>query len=138
MYAIIKSGGKQYKISPGEILKVEALDIEKGKNITFDEVLMLCNKNKIEIGKPLLKNVAVVAKVLENKKDKKVLIFKKRRRHNSRRLNGHRQSISVVQINNISLNGKPLVVDKKEVTKTVKEKKDTKVNKLTKDKKDGA
>jgi len=108
MFAIIKTGGKQYRITPGEILKIEALEIKKGKEVTFEEVLMFSNNNKTEIGRPILKNISVTAKVLENKKNKKILIFKKRRRHNSRRLNGHRQNISVVQISNISVDGKPI------------------------------
>ncbi len=131
MFAIIKTGGKQYRITPGEILKIEALEIKKGKEVTFEEVLMFSNNNKTEIGRPILKNISVTAKVLENKKNKKILIFKKRRRHNSRRLNGHRQNISVVQISNISVDGKPINSQNKS-KKNVEQKKAKKV--IVKDK----
>ena len=131
MFAIIKTGGKQYRITPGEILKIEALEIKKGKEVTFEEVLMFSNNNKTEIGRPILKNISVTAKVLENKKNKKILIFKKRRRHNSRRLNGHRQNISVVQISNISVDGKPINSQNKS-KKNVAQKKAEKV--IVKDK----
>ena len=78
----------------------------KKSNIIFKEVLMFKNDASYELGSPFLKNVEVKGKILENKKDKKIIVFKKRRRHNSRRKNGHRQSLSVVQIEEISVNGK--------------------------------
>ena len=106
MFAVIKSGGKQYKVALGTILKLEKVNIEKSNNITFKEVLMVKNDTSYELGAPFLKNVEVKGKVLENKKDKKIIVFKKRRRHNSRRKNGHRQNLSVIQIEEISVNGK--------------------------------
>ena len=120
MFVIIKTGGKQYKIQPGDIVKLELLDDEKGKKVTFNDVLACNHDGKDLIGSPFLKNVAVKGEILENKKGKKVIVFKKRRRHNSRRLNGHRQSISVVKINEIILDGKPIV--SKKVTKIVEKK----------------
>ena len=120
MFVIIKTGGKQYKIQPGDIVKLELLGDEKGKKVTFNDVLACNHEGKDLIGSPFLKNVEVKVEILENKKGKKVIVFKKRRRHNSRRLNGHRQSISVVKINEIILDGKPIV--SKKVTKIVEKK----------------
>ena len=106
MFAVIKSGGKQYKIALGSILKLEKIDAEKNNSVVFKEVLMIKNETSYELGSPFLSNVEVKGKILENKKDKKVIVFKKRRRHNSRRKNGHRQNLSIVQIEEISVNGK--------------------------------
>ena len=106
MFAVIKSGGKQYKVALGTILKLEKVNVEKSSNIIFKEVLMFKNDASCELGAPFLKTVEVKGKVLENKKDKKIIVFKKRRRHNSRRKNGHRQSLSVIQIEEILVNGK--------------------------------
>ena len=106
MFAVIKSGGKQYKVALGAILKLEKIDKKKNSDVLFTEVLMINNEASNELGTPFLKNVEVKGKILENKKDKKLIIFKKRRRHNSRRKNGHRQSISIVKIEEIIVNGK--------------------------------
>ena len=105
MFAVIKSGGKQYKVALGSILKLEKLDTRKNNNVVFKEVLMVKNDKSYEVGAPFLENAEVKGKVLENKRDKKIIVFKKRRRHNSRRKNGHRQSLSIVQIEEISING---------------------------------
>ena len=120
MFVIIKTGGKQYKIQPGDIVKLELLGDEKGKKVTFNDVLACNHEGRDLIGSPFLKNVEVKGEILENKKGKKVIVFKKRRRHNSRRLNGHRQGISVVKINEVILDGKPIVA--KKVTKVVEKK----------------
>ena len=120
MFVIIKTGGKQYKIQPGDIVKLELLGDEKGKKVTFNDVLACNHEGKDLIGSPFLKNVEVKGEILENKKSKKVIVFKKRRRHNSRRLNGHRQGISVVKINEVILDGKSIVA--KKVTKIVEKK----------------
>ncbi len=106
MFAVIKSGGKQYKVALGSILKLEKIDKKKNSDVLFTEVLMINNEASNELGTPFLKNVEVKGKILENKKDKKLIIFKKRRRHNSRRKNGHRQCISIVKIEEIIVNGK--------------------------------
>ena len=116
MFAVIKTGGKQYKVALGTILKLEKVNIEKSNNIVFKEVLMVKDDTSYELGSPFLKNVEVKGRVLENKKDKKIIVFKKRRRHTSRRKNGHRQNLSVVQIEEISVNGKSF---KSEKTKKV-------------------
>tara|TARA_B100001094_G_scaffold267933_1_gene271445 strand:+ start:337 stop:765 length:429 start_codon:yes stop_codon:yes gene_type:complete len=120
MFVIIKTGGKQYKIQPGDIVKLELLGDEKGKKVTFNDVLACNHEGRDLIGSPFLKNVEVKGEILENKKGKKVIVFKKRRRHNSRRLNGHRQGISVVKINEVILDGKPIVA--KKITKIVEKK----------------
>ena len=106
MFAVIKSGGKQYKVALGSILKLEKIDQKESSDVIFREVLMVKNEASYELGTPYLKNVEVKGKILENKKDKKIIVFKKRRRHNSRRKNGHRQNLSVVQIEEIIVNGK--------------------------------
>ncbi len=118
MFAVIKSGGKQYKVALGTILKLEKIDAKKSSDIIFKEVLMVKNDTSYELGSPYLKNVEVKGKVLDHKKDKKVIVFKKRRRHNSRRKNGHRQNLSVVQIEEISVNGKSFKneIHKKKIT----------------------
>ena len=125
MFVIIKTGGKQYKIQPGDIVKLELLGTDKGKKITFNDVLACNHEGKDIIGSPFLKNVEVKGEILENKRGKKVIVFKKRRRHNSRRLNGHRQGISVVKINEVILDGKAIKAKKvtKEKSKEVLEKK---------------
>ena len=113
MFVVIKNGGKQYKVQTGDIVKLDYLGQDKGKTLSLKEVLACNVDNKDYIGSPFLNNVEVKIEILENKKDKKVLVFKKRRRHNSRRLNGHRQSLSVVKVNDILLDGKSIGVDKK-------------------------
>ena len=119
MFVVIKNGGKQYKVQTGDIVKLDYLGQDKGKTLNLKEVLACNVDNKDYIGTPFLNNVEVKIEILENKKDKKVLVFKKRRRHNSRRLNGHRQSLSVVKINDILLDGKSIGKNKKvSVTKT--------------------
>jgi large subunit ribosomal protein L21 len=97
MYAIIKTGGKQYKVAKDEILKVEKLAGEAGSEVAFEEVLMLDDK----VGTPTVKGAKVTAEILEQKKDKKVIIFKKKRRQGYRRKNGHRQNLSVIKIKEI-------------------------------------
>ena len=106
MFVIIKNGGKQYKVKSGDIIKLDYLGKDSGNKIVLKEVIACNVDNKDFIGQPYLTNVEVTGEILENKKDKKILIFKKRRRHNSRRLNGHRQSLSVVKITDIVLDGK--------------------------------
>ena len=122
MFAIIKTGGKQYRISPGDILKLESLGGKKGSKVNFTDVMMFNNDKTVLIGSPYLVNVKISATILENKKDKKVLIFKKRRRHNSRRLNGHRQLLTVVKIDDIIVDGK-VIADNSEKKKKVSNKK---------------
>ena len=109
-YAIIKTGGKQYKVKAGEILKIEKLpDSKPDSKIEFNEVLAYGDDKTIEIGTPTVAGAKVEADLIKNVKDRTILIFKKRRRHNSRRKNGHRQEYTMIRINKIfSKDGKVL------------------------------
>lgn len=101
MYAVIKTGGKQYKVSEGEFLKVEKLDGNIGDSIEFAEVLMVGGE-KVAIGAPLVAGATVTARIAAQGKDKKVLVFKSKRRKDSRKLRGHRQERTVLKIEKIS------------------------------------
>ncbi len=98
MYAVIKTGGKQYRVAQGDVLRVEKLDAEAGDVVTFDQVLMIGGEGDALVGAPAVDGASVTAEVLDERKDKKVIIFKKRRRQNYRRKRGHRQWITVVSI----------------------------------------
>ncbi|WP_440937193.1 50S ribosomal protein L21 [Candidatus Pelagibacter sp.] len=101
-YAVIKTGGKQYKVKAGEILKIEKLqDSKPSSKVEFNEILAYGDDKTIEIGAPIISGAKVEAELIENSKNRTVLIFKKRRRHNSRRKNGHRQEFSKIRINKI-------------------------------------
>ncbi len=136
MFVVIKNGGKQYKVQTGDIVKLDYLGQDKGKTLSLKDVLACNVDNKDYIGSPFLNNVEVKIEILENKKDKKVLVFKKRRRHNSRRLNGHRQSLSVVKINDILLDGKSIGVNKKNKVSVAKKGTDSSKKKEINSKKD--
>ena len=109
-YAIIQTGGKQYKVRSGEILKIEKLPNSKpDTKIEFKEILAYGDEKAIEIGAPTVEGAKVEANILKNSKNRTILIFKKRRRQNSRRKNGHRQQYSMIKINKIfSKDGKVL------------------------------
>ena len=109
-YAVIQTGGKQYKVKSGEILKIEKLpDSKPDTKIEFKEILAYGDDKLIEVGSPTVTGAKVEADLVENGKNRTVLIFKKRRRHNSRRKNGHRQQYSLIRINKIfSKDGKVL------------------------------
>ena len=130
-YAVIKTGGKQYKVKSGEILKIEKLpDSKPDSKIEFNEVLAYGDDKTIEIGTPTIEGAKVEADLIKNGKDRTILIFKKRRRHNSRRKNGHRQEFSMVRINKIfSKDGKVLSEAENKVTSVKKVGKETKVEK---------
>lgn len=100
-FAVIKTGGKQYKVAANDVIKIEKLDAAAGDIVTFDEVLMVGDV----IGAPLVEGALVAAELIETKKQKTVIIFKKRRRHNSRRRNGHRQQLTTVRITEILTGG---------------------------------
>ena len=118
-FAVINTGGKQYKVSANDKLRIEKLPQEEGKSIEFKEVLLINNDQDMELGSPLIEGAKVEGKIVKQTKNKTVLIFKKRRRHNSRRKNGHRQKMSVVQITKIFGKGGKLLseVKKTEVKK---------------------
>lgn len=101
MFAVIKTGGKQYKVATNDIILVEKLDAEEGTSITLGDVLMIGDGGNITVGKPSVAGASVVAKVLEQRKGDKVIIFKKNRRHNYRRKRGHRQFVTVLKIEGI-------------------------------------
>ena len=109
-YAVIKTGGKQYKVKSGEILKIEKLpDTKVDTKIEFKEVLAYGDDKTVEVGLPIIQGAKVEANLIKNSKNRTILIFKKRRRQNSRRKNGHRQEYSMVKINKIfSKDGKVL------------------------------
>ena len=129
-YAVIQTGGKQYKVQAGEILKIEKLEISKPESkIEFNKVLAYGDDKNIEIGSPTINGAKVEANLIKNSKNRTILIFKKRRRKNSRRKNGHRQEFSLVRINKIfSKDGKvlseapKLSKPEKKIEKKVKEK----------------
>lgn len=100
MYAVIKTGGKQYKVSAGDLLKVEKLDGAVGETIELNEVLMVGGE-EVKIGTPLLPDAKVSAQIVEQGKDKKILVFKSKRRKNTRKKYGHRQPLTRLKITNI-------------------------------------
>ena len=130
-FAIFETGGKQYKVSASKILEIEKLDAKVGETIKFKNVLLLNDNKNTEIGNPSIDGAIVEAKLLDNVKDRTVLIFHKRRRKHSRKKNGHRQRHSKIQITKIlSKDGKIIdeakIVEKKKITKTeLKDKKKT-------------
>ena len=101
MYAIIKTGGKQYRISPGDVLRVERLPGERGDEVILDQVLLVTDGDAVQVGTPLVANATVRTEILRQGKGKKVLIFKKKRRKNYRRKQGHRQLFTALQVNEI-------------------------------------
>ena len=131
-FAIIETGGKQYKVTASKILEIEKLDIKVGETIKFENVLLLNDNKNTEIGNPKVEGATVEAKLLENVKDRTLLVFHKRRRKHSRKKNGHRQRHSKIQITKILAKGGKVIGEAKivEKKKTVKvEKKDIKKTK---------
>ena len=98
MLAVIKTGGKQYIVSPGKRIKIEKINVKEGKEVTFKEVLLLDNGKKVEIGKPLVKNAKIVGKVLKQARAKKVEIFKYKPKKRYKVKRGHRQHYTEVEI----------------------------------------
>ena len=133
-FAIFETGGKQYKASASKIIEIEKLDVEIGKTIQFKNILLLNDSKTTEIGNPNVEGAVVEAKLLDNVKDRTVLIFHKRRRKHSRKMNGHRQRHSKIQITKIlSKEGKviaeakPIELKEKKVVETKKTKKQKKL-----------
>jgi len=102
MYAVILTGGKQYRVKEGDVLAVEKLDLEPGRKAHFDRVLLIEDGETVQVGTPVLDNAMVLGLVLENFKDEKVLVFKKKRRKQFRRTHGHRQQLTKVRITRIA------------------------------------
>ena len=120
-YAVIKTGGKQYKVKSGEILKIEKLPDSKSESkIEFNEILAYGDDKSIEVGAPKIEGAKVEADLIKNSKNRTVLIFKKRRRQNSRRKNGHRQEYSMIRINKIFSKDGKILSESKKISKTSK------------------
>lgn len=122
MFAVIKTGGKQYRVTENDVLVVEKLAGEAGETVQFDQVLMIGEDGKAPtVGSPLIDKAAVTAEVVKQTRGDKVIIFKKRRRQNSRRKNGHRQDLTLVKITGISATGAKKAPAKKAAPKKAAE-----------------
>ncbi len=106
MFAVIKTGAKQYRVQEGDVLCIEKLNKEKGEKFTFNEVLLVEDGKKTLIGTPFVENALVKAEIIENLKDDKVIVFKKRRREQYKRMRGHRQELTRIKIEEIALGPK--------------------------------
>ena len=127
-FAVMQTGGKQYKVKASDILKIEKIkDSKPESKIEFNEILAYGDDNELEVGSPLVKGAKVEAELLKNSKNRTILIFKKRRRQNSRRKNGHRQQYSLIKIKKIFAKDGAVLSEAKKVekkeTKKVKEEK---------------
>jgi len=122
-YAVIKSGGKQYKVSTGDVILIEKMLGDKGSRITFDEVVMMGEGKTIHTEEPALKTATVTGEVIEQTKGPKIIVFKKKRRHNYRRKQGHKQDLTAVRIKSIDL---------KKITPETKQKEKKENKKVTK------
>ena len=101
MYAIFRSGGRQYEAHPGQVVKVEKISGEVGENVTLDEVLLFSDGEKLQVGRPLIEGVAVKATIIEQGRLPKIVIFKHKRRKDYRKRQGHRQAYTAVRVENI-------------------------------------
>ena len=120
-FAVIQTGGKQYKVKASDILKIEKLKNSKPESkIEFNEVLAYGDDKTLEVGSPLVKGAKVEAELMKNSKNRTVLIFKKRRRQNSRRKNGHRQEYSMIRINKIFSKDGKVLSEAEKISKTSK------------------
>ena len=106
MYAIIESCGKQYKVAEGDIVFFEKLDAEEGKKVTFDNVILVSEEGKVQVGNPYVKGVKVEGKVISHGKGKKIIVFKMKPKKNYRRKQGHRQPYTKVEITSINVGSK--------------------------------
>ena len=126
-YAVIQTGGKQYKVKTSEILKIEKLENPKpSSKIEFKEILAYGDDKKIEVGTPLINGAKVEAELIKSGKNRTILIFKKRRRQNSRRKNGHRQQYSMIRINKIFSKDGKVLSEAEKITKPSKKKEEPK------------
>ncbi len=126
-YAVIQTGGKQYKVRSGEILKIEKLaNLKSDSKIEFKEILAYGDDKIIEVGAPTVQGAKVEANLIKNSKNRTVLIFKKRRRQNSRRKNGHRQQYSMIRINKIFSKDGKVLSEAEKITKPSKKKEESK------------
>ena len=127
-FAVIQTGGKQYKVKSGEILKIEKLsDGKPNSKIEFKEILAYGDDKSIELGNPVVSGAKVEAELLKNSKNRTVLIFKKRRRKNSRRKNGHRQQFSLIRVSKIMSKDGKVLSEAQKITKVSEKKEDKKI-----------
>ncbi|MBV8060006.1 MAG: 50S ribosomal protein L21 [Alphaproteobacteria bacterium] len=98
MFAVVKTGGKQYKVAQGDIIQVEKLAVEAGKSVDLSDVLMLCDNGKVTVGTPVVSGAKVTAEVVSQDRSEKLIVFKKKRRQNYRRKNHHRQEYTTLKI----------------------------------------
>jgi len=105
MFAVVKTGGKQYRVAKDDVIRVEKLEAEAGDTVLLNEVLMISDENGAQTGTPMLPGAVVEAEVVEQTRNKKIIIFKKKRRQNYRRKRGHRQHVTVLRVIDIALDG---------------------------------
>jgi len=103
MYAVLKTGGKEYRVSKGDLIRVEKMEGNVGDPVTLKDVLMVSQEGDVQVGTPLLTHAVVTGEIVQHAKGKKVLIFKMKRRKNYRRLRGHRQTYTYIKVNDISV-----------------------------------
>jgi len=114
MYAVVKTGGKQYRVAKDDKILVEHIDAEEGQKITLDKVMMLGDGDKVTIGSPIVENASVEAEVLSQTRGPKIIVFRRKRRKNHRRIQGHRQDLTLLKITDISSAGKKAAAPKAE------------------------
>ncbi len=136
MYAVIEACGKQYKVTKGDVVFFEKLDVEEGKKVTFDKVVLLSEEGKVEVGAPYVKGIKVEGKVVAHGKGKKIIVFKYKAKKNYRRKQGHRQPYTKVEITAIKLpTAKKEAVAEEKVAETTTKKTATKKTTTAKTKK---
>ena len=145
MFAVIKTGGKQYKVAEEDLVQVEKLDAKTGSKIAFDNVLMVGDSTSSTFGTPLVEGASVSGTVMEQSRENKILVFKRKRRQGYRRLKGHRQQVTLVKITNIITKNKKALPSKKKVSakdkperKATDKKKKTTTTKTSSNKKSAA
>jgi large subunit ribosomal protein L21 len=106
MYAVVKTGGKQYKVAKDDKIVVDRLEAEAGSNLVLDQVLMVANGDQVDVGAPIIKDAVVGATVLRHTRGDKIMVFRRKRRKNFRRIRGHRQDLTLLQITDIAPDGK--------------------------------
>ena len=117
MFAVIKTGGKQYRVEPDDVIRIERIAGEAGDEVAFENVLMMSADGDTTVGAPLVDGAKVVGTLVEQARDKKIIVFKKKRRKNYRRRNGHRQDLSIVRITEFSGPGAAKAAPKKAAAK---------------------
>ncbi len=103
MYAVVKTGGKEYRISQGDLIRVEKMEGKIGDQVTMKDILMVSHEGQVQVGNPLLANAVITGEIVQQVKGKKVLTYKMKRRKNYRRTKGHRQTYTYIRVNDISL-----------------------------------